>query len=74
MGIRDFVDTFYESDHTKFMREQIALHPEWAEDKKIGRAIWWDKPVDLDEQSRYAEARESHKGYPYNINPKASTL
>lgn len=70
MGIRDFVDTAYESAHTKFMREQKEQHPEWAAEQQKGRSIWWDKPVDLEEQRRYAEAKEAHKGYPYNLNAK----
>ncbi|MDQ5959365.1 MAG: hypothetical protein QG592_444, partial [Pseudomonadota bacterium] len=35
--------TMYESDHTKWMREMMAKNPEWSEDQKAGRAIWWDK-------------------------------
>ena len=32
----------YESDHTKFMREYLAKHPEEVASQKKGRAIWWD--------------------------------
>jgi len=28
----------YESEHTKFMREMMARHPEWLEDQRRGRA------------------------------------
>lgn len=68
MGIRDFIDTSYESDHTKFMREQAESHPEWADDRKAGRNIWWDKPVDLEEQRRLREAKVDQKSYPYDLN------
>jgi hypothetical protein len=33
----------YESDHTKFMRQYLADHPEEVESQRRGRAIWWDK-------------------------------
>lgn len=60
--------TLYESDHTKWMREMMAKNPEWANDQKAGRAIWWDKPVDLDQQARYRQAEEANKSYPYDVN------
>ena len=34
----------YESEHTKFMREWMAKHPEEIEEQKKGRALWWDRP------------------------------
>jgi hypothetical protein len=58
----------YESDHTKFMREMMAQHPEWAEDQRRGRAIWWDRKVDLDEQKAQRQASEPHLPYPYDVN------
>ncbi len=60
--------TLYESDHTKWMREMMAKHPEWAEDQRKGRAIWWDKEYTLDEQTRLAKAKVANKGYPYDVN------
>ena len=36
----------YESDHTKFMREYLAKHPEERESQKKGRAVWWDHAGD----------------------------
>ncbi|MEY4591342.1 MAG: hypothetical protein RIR18_237, partial [Pseudomonadota bacterium] len=42
------VDTAYESDHTKWMREQLAKNPAWEVDQKVGRALWWDKTQDTD--------------------------
>jgi hypothetical protein len=60
--------TMYESDHTKWMREMMAKNPEWSEDQKIGRAIWWDKQIDLDQQGRYELAKEPNKSYPYDVN------
>ncbi len=64
----DIFGTMYESDHTKWMREMMAKHPEWTEDQRAGRAIWWDKQTSLDEQQRAQESREAHKPYPYDNN------
>ena len=33
----------YESEHTRFMREYMAKHPEEFESQRQGRAAWWDK-------------------------------
>lgn len=60
--------TLYESDHTKWMREMMAKNPGWAEDQKNGRAIWWDKQIDLDQQAGYKQANEPNKSYPYDVN------
>ena len=60
--------TMYESDHTKWMREMKAKNPEWAEDQRVGRAIWWDKQLDQDMQARFEQSKESNKSYPYDVN------
>jgi hypothetical protein len=58
----------YESEHTKFMREAMAQHPEWVEDQRKGRAIWWDKKADVSEQKANLASREAHRSYPYDVN------
>ena len=58
----------YESEHTIFMRELLAKHPEWEEDKLVGRALLWDRPINLDEQATLRQAREVGKPYPYDVN------
>jgi hypothetical protein len=58
----------YESDYTKFHREMMAKHPEWAEDRVVGRALLWDRKVDLEEQTKNRESRESNRSYPYDVN------
>ena len=55
----------YESEHTKFMREWMAKHPEQVEEQKKGRALWWDKPQDVQTQAEYAAGKVPHKAYPY---------
>jgi len=58
----------YESEHTIFMREMMAKHPEWAEDQLVGRALLWDKKIDLTEQQNLRESREANRPYPYDVN------
>lgn len=65
MGI---VDTSYESDHTKWMREMQAQHPEWAAEQEAGRALWWDKKQESRQSQEFAQAKEVQKPYPYDVN------
>jgi hypothetical protein len=58
----------YESEHTKFMREMMAKHPEWAEDQLVGRALLWDRKIDLAEQAVISESSEKNLAYPYDVN------
>lgn len=62
------VDTSYVSDHTKWMNEQLAQNPEWAEDQKAGRALWWDKKQDVPTTQANAESKVAQKSYPYDVN------
>lgn len=62
------VDTNYESEHTRFMREMMRQNPEWAEDQRRGRAIWWDKKQEQETTRRNGEARDEAKPYPYDVN------
>lgn len=56
----------YVSDHTRFMDELMNKNPEWAEDQKKGRALWWDKPQDTEVQKKYDSAKVVQKPYPYD--------
>ncbi|MDR2239054.1 MAG: DUF3460 family protein [Zoogloeaceae bacterium] len=56
----------YESEHTQFMRDWLAQHPEELETQKSGRALWWDKtPQTPDEQRRLRESQVPRKAYYY---------
>ena len=55
----------YESEHTKFMRQLMRHHPEYAQEQLAGRELWWDRPVDLDEQRRFQQSRVPQQGYVY---------
>lgn len=59
----------YESEHTRFMREWLAKHPEEVEQQRAGRALWWDKaPRSLDEMRLAAQAKVPAKAYYYDAN------
>lgn len=58
----------YESEHTKFMREWMAKHPEEAAEQQKGRALWWDKPQSVEEQRRLSASRVPVKPYYYDAN------
>lgn len=58
----------YESEHTIFMREMMAKHPEWAEDQLVGRALLWDRKIDPAEQKAFKEAKEPKRSYPYDVH------
>jgi Protein of unknown function (DUF3460) len=55
----------YESDATRMIRELLQAKPEIAEMQRAGRAIWWDRKLDLDEIRRAQESRVKQKGYVY---------
>jgi len=57
----------YESEHTKFIRELMQKHPEWAEKQREGRAIWWDKtPRELSEERAMDQGRVPQTPYVYS--------
>lgn len=58
----------YESDFTRFMREFLNQHPEEIQEQRRGRALWWDKPQQVEEQKAYREARVPQKPYYYQSN------
>ncbi len=60
---------FYESEHTKFMREWLEKHPEQRDEKLRGRNLWWDKDArSMDEMKRANESKVAQKAYVYDIN------
>lgn len=65
MGV---VDSGYVSDHTRWINEQLAKNPQWVEDQKAGRALWWDKKQEVETSARNAESKVAQKPYPYDVN------
>jgi hypothetical protein len=57
----------YESDHTRFIRELMAQKPELAEQQKKGRAMWWDRKPNPDEDRRDEESAVPMQAYVYQI-------
>ena len=56
----------YESEHTKFIRELIEKRPQVDEDRRKGRAIWWDKlPSELALRREMDEGSVPQKAYVY---------
>ncbi len=55
----------YESDHTKFIRELLSQKPELVAEQRKGRAIWWDKSLDADEQKGFRDGQVAQTAYVY---------
>ena len=56
----------YESEQALFLRKLQLQQPELGEDKRAGRAIWWDKrPQELAARKRMDEARLPMPAYVY---------
>jgi hypothetical protein len=55
----------YESDLTRMIRELLREKPQIVEEQKKGRAMWWDKKLDLDAQKREEESRVKQQAYVY---------
>ena len=56
----------YESEHTRFIREMIEKKPAIDDDRRQGRAIWWDKlPTEIEQRRKMDEGRVPQKPYVY---------
>ena len=56
----------YVSEHTKFINEVLAQKPQFADEQKKGRAMWWDKsPRDLAERRVMDLGRLAQKASSY---------
>lgn len=62
------VNSSYVSDHQAWINEQLAKNPQWSDDQRAGRALWWDKKQDVDASKRNAESKVAQKPYPYDVN------
>lgn len=59
----------YVSDATIFIEAFLRAHPEVVSDQKIGRAIYWDRPVDLQRQEEAFADSVPTDSYYYFGNP-----
>jgi hypothetical protein len=55
----------YESDTTVFLRELFKQKPHLVDEQRKGRALWWDRPQDLDTQARDQASRVPQAPYVY---------
>ncbi|MCB1742996.1 MAG: DUF3460 family protein [Burkholderiaceae bacterium] len=55
----------YVSEITRFLNELKAKQPEIAEQQREGRALWWDKSLDLEVQARFRDSRVAQSPYVY---------
>jgi hypothetical protein len=60
----------YESDVTRFLRELKTKKPEIEAKQREGRALLWDRELDLDEEARYREAGVPQQAYVYQTRAK----
>ena len=56
---------YYESDVTRMIRELLEQKPHIAEEQRKGRALWWDKKLDLDQLRRTEESEVPQSPYAY---------
>ena len=59
------IKTGYESDATRMIRDLLAEKPAIVDEQKQGRALWWDRRLDLDLLRRERESNVAQKGYVY---------
>ncbi len=59
------MDDMYESEFTKFINKFLKENPREVELQKEGRAMWWDKKLNKDEQEHFIDSKVPQKGYVY---------
>ena len=55
----------YKSDVTQFIEALRAKKPTLESEQRAGRALLWDKRIDLDAEAEYSEARVPQQPYVY---------
>lgn len=60
----------FQSDVTQFLNDLKARKPELERKQREGRAIFWDKQLDLDELERWKQARVPQQAYVYQNEPR----
>jgi hypothetical protein len=55
----------YKSDITAFIEQLKASKPTLEDEQRRGRALLWDKAIDLETQDEFAEARVAQQPYVY---------
>ena len=60
----------YESEITRFLRELKQANPTIEPGQREGRAIWWDKNIDLDLDRRFQQSRVPQPAYVYQTKAR----
>jgi hypothetical protein len=60
----------YESDITRFIHELKEKKPDLERRQREGRAIFWDKQLDLDELRRWQASKVPQQAYVYQNKTK----
>ncbi len=60
----------YKSEITSFIEDMKAKKPTLEAEQFAGRELLWDKQIDREEQSEYAEARVAQQPYVYQTHTK----
>lgn len=55
----------YKSDITAFLEQLKTERPGLEDEQRRGRALLWDKPVDLQAEAEYDAARVAQQPYVY---------
>ena len=55
----------YESDLTRMIRDLLRDKPHIVLEQKKGRALWWDKKLEPEEQKRAEESSVQQQAYVY---------
>ena len=63
-----FARPHYTSDATQFIEQLKQQKPALDAQQQAGRALLWDKKIDLSEQQSLRESNEANRPYPYDVN------
>jgi hypothetical protein len=55
----------YKSDVTSFIEELKAKKPTLENEQRAGRALLWDKRIDLEAEAEYSESNVPQQPYVY---------
>jgi hypothetical protein len=55
----------YVSDITRMIRELLRDKPHIVQEQRKGRALWWDKKLDPEDQKRNRESSVKQQAYVY---------
>ena len=60
----------YKSDVSSFIDALKANKPTLEDEQRRGRAIWWDRRVDLQAETEYENARVPQQPYVYQTKQR----